>query len=217
MAGMGGAGGASDAAGMATFDAADGAKSGCPTGVALTGQTPTALEGGSSGKTESVTDVCPAGQVLIGYRVSLDVTTSAVGRVQGLCGSIVVGATAGCPVTVVAGASLPQRGVGDAAVDLLCPANQMIVGFNGHADKVVNQLGFDCARIVVDPVPGGYALSLGPISRITPVGATGGNAFIDDCPAGQIAKGNTVVVADDEAAAPIQAFGLVCAAASIRP
>jgi hypothetical protein len=169
--------------------------------------------GGQGGK--PATDMCPAGQVLIGYVVyeSASPAPSVVGKLRGLCGVVSVD-SANCQVTISAGAMLPLHGAFSdmPPVTLSCPANQMVVGITGRAGANLDQIGFGCAPLLLSKVVATYQTSVGATTWLSTVGGPGGNAYQRVCPAGQVSTG-----ADVHAGQVIDAFGLYCSAPVLVP
>jgi len=113
-------------------------------------------------------------------------------------------------VSVVAGATLPERGTPSGQTwSQMCPRDQMVVGFWGRSGRSLDQVGFDCAgvRVSRNP-PGDYVLAVDTtISELSPPnGGDGGMPFRARCPSGQIA-----LTANINAGPWVDAFGLTCA------
>lgn len=89
---------------------------------------------------------------------------------------------------------------------------QTIVGIYGASGVVVDRLGFTCA-----PLSGATSacrttsITLGGTITLTPVGGSGGVAFLDSCPSGTIADGHNVYVEQSSgSAAYVSAYSLTC-------
>jgi hypothetical protein len=65
----------------------------------------------------------------------------------------------------------------------------VIVVAVGHSGGRIDQLGAECAPLVVSFNGGSYQLSIGPLTALAPQGGPGGTAFRDPCPPNQIATG----------------------------
>lgn len=181
------------------------------------GATATAEHGGDGG--DAVTDTCPDGQVVIGYRGSIDdnVPTNlgpinVIGSIATLCGVIGLGGAASDHVTIAPGASLPERGTPRTVLwSQSCPPNQIVIGFSGRSGLALDQISLECAHWVVTRAPSGdLAVSTDSTAALVAAGGDGGSAFQDGCPAGAMARGTNVRVSDW-----LDAFGLVCGSPAI--
>jgi hypothetical protein len=159
------------------------------------------------------TDICPGSQALIGYAgtvidfVQADGSIlSLIGSLQGFCGEL--GFSAGGRMTVLPGAALPLRGrSGDVATwSQMCPGDSVVVRFDGHSGIALDQVAFTCASWVAPLSDAGRELSIDVTTTLPAAGGTGGGAFQDGCPFGQMARGQAV-----RSGSWIDAFGLVCA------
>jgi cysteine-rich repeat protein len=147
-------------------------------------------------------DACPPGQVMIGFAGA---TGASFDQLQVVCG---LPALAGDhQVTIGAGDTLPLRGINAGTpVSSSCAAGEFVVGFEGRAGALVDQLALRCAPLLVTPNGAGYLVSLGTVTTGAVVGGTGGDAFpATDCPTGQLALGASI-----RAGGSIDAFGLRC-------
>ncbi len=184
----------------------------CPTSITLNGQNSTRRYGGSDGNL--YTDVCPSNQVIIGFLGAVDTRSPAsIGRLQAVCGALSIGtsAGAGCDVRMSRASTLPERGAfGASSFTQMCPADQAVVGFQGSSGTLLNQIAFVCAPLVVSRTDAGYAISLGPTHVLSANGGGGGRTFKDGCAAGQVARGDNIVVSNNGARAIVQSFGLIC-------
>jgi hypothetical protein len=209
--GASGAGGTSAGAGGASGGKVDaGVDSGpiCPAGVSVSGQNATPGHGARDITDVLYTDTCPQGQVTIGYTGYVDTRAPAsVGRIQTLCGTLSVTSTGSCQVTATPQAPLPMRGtVGTLMFDETCPANQVVVGFQGRSSVVLDQVGFLCAPLTISRAGTRYTLAIGSTTATPRAGGTGGTAFVEPCPDGQIARGTNVTIYGGF----VGAFGLIC-------
>jgi hypothetical protein len=115
-----------------------------PTGIALTGVTPTAQFGNLNGGV-AFPDACPAGQAVIGYH-GFVATQGWHGQIQALCGTLTLGAGVTPTVTLDAGETLPLRGVfGVVEWTRTCGSDEVVVGFAGRSGALIDQLTFVCA------------------------------------------------------------------------
>ena len=108
--------------------------------------------------------------------------------------------------------SLPARGDGSVvSVTRTCPADQVVVGFDGRVGMYVDQLIFRCATLTISEDRGAYTLSVGQPVAIAPIGGEGGMAGPSiNCAAGTLGIGSVV-----RAGFAIDAFGLACAKPSV--
>jgi hypothetical protein len=185
----------------------------CPSSFDFTSPVPTVVRGGSGGVPRA--RFCPAGQVPVGFSV-YEAKMPAPDVVSGLveiCGTLsVVQAT--CEVTILPGTTLPMSGgTGDQPVaNRNCPPDQMVVAVGGRAGNYVDQISFGCAPLLLSKVGATYQASVGPITWLAPVGGTGGSAFTNICPAGQVAIGSDV-----HSGIILDAFALFCATPVLLP
>jgi hypothetical protein len=105
-------------------------------------------------------DRCPTGQVLTGFRGTVGLFggmgTPLLTSLAGQCGSLKVDGTAGdpFPVTVSPERRAATRGMPQGqAFTALCPANQMVVGFEGRAGSFIDQFVVVCAPLTVASAP----------------------------------------------------------------
>ena len=222
--GSGGTGGG----GTGTGGAASGGGSNCTAcshAITLQSESVTALHGsnGSSGVTYyAYQDRCPGNQVLIGYAGTLrdDVYQLSgapvlqLASLLAICGTVTVNASGG--VTVTPSSGIDARGTDAAAgtFSQICPTNQVVVGFAGHASTIIDQIGFVCARL--QSASGACccsALTIGPNYAFTPEGGTGGSAYSESCPSGQVALGQDLYTATTTTHVGeewVSLFGLLC-------
>jgi hypothetical protein len=113
------------------------------------------------------------------------------------------------PVTVSSEGTLPTRGMPQGqAFTALCPANQMVVGFEGRAGSFIDQFVVVCAPLTAASFPF-LSVARGTFSKLTAVGGTGGDVFQNGCPAGAIAVGYR-----GEAVTVVDTLALACAVPS---
>jgi len=157
-------------------------------------------------------DICPQGQVLVGFSGALKNDGHAT--LQGLCGALKLAvADDAFVVEVGAGASLSARGgPGDTPWVRGCPAHRVVTGFTGRAGSGLEQLTLSCAPLVVsEAMDGGFSVGVGPASPLQAIGGAGGLPFAQtDCPPGQVGSAQNL-----RADATIAAFGLGCAAVDL--
>jgi hypothetical protein len=134
------------------------------------------------------------------------------GRIQALCGS--PGLVPGDLFTVAVGggAALPMRGeIGDLMWTRTCPGGQVMIGFEGRAQGLLDQLVVRCAPLLISEGPGGFAVITGAETSLPPIGGASGDLIpLTKCPAGAIAKAARIRAGDF-----IDAFGLACAELSL--
>ena len=108
--------------------------------------------------------------------------------------------------------SLPARGAGSTvSVTRTCPADQVVVGFDGRVGMYIDQLIFRCATLTISEDRGAYALSIGQPVSIDPIGGMGGMIGPQiNCATGTLGIGTVV-----RAGFAIDAFGLACAKPSV--
>lgn len=223
----GGIAGSSGAAGAAGHDAGSsgGASGGkldagmetgpiCPADVALAGSDATPGHGTRYLSDVLYTDNCTQNQVVIGYTGYVDTRTPvSIGTIQTICADLSVTSSGTCQITASPGTMLPMRGtVGTVAFNQTCPANQVVVGFQGRALEVLYQVGFQCAPLVISRVGANYNVSVGPTTPTTRAGGTDGTAFVEPCAAGEVARGTNVTIYQGF----VGAFGLICGTPSLR-
>jgi hypothetical protein len=110
--------------------------------------------------------------------------------VQTLCGHATIEWTGSeYQISVTQGTTLPLRGQPTGSTwQRHCPADQVIVGFDGRSSGYVDQLSFRCAPLASAD---GTTVTVGPITTLPPAGGDNGSVFpTTDCPSGQVAKGS---------------------------
>jgi hypothetical protein len=201
-----------------TMDAGPDPTAQCPSSLSFTGVNAT-TEHGMPQNGPTSTDVCPDGQILVGYRLSAttpsNFNTALVSRIEPSCGTLSIAPDqVGCKFVVSAGARLPTRGqFSNGSVAQNCPPNQVIVAFKGRSGRDTDQLGFGCAPLEITKVNTSFRTTVGAVTFLGTVGGTGGSFFQDGCPSNQVAIGNKIT---DENGF-IGAFGLVCASITLAP
>jgi hypothetical protein len=182
-----------------------------PSPISWSGQFATAQQGGDGGSPSL--DVCPSGQVVVGYRgVVSNPGIVIVGNLQTLCGIASVGGAASDQVVVAPGAALPVRGTAPGTPwTQQCPTDQIVIGFSGRSGNLLDQIRFTCAHWIVSSSDAGPSLSIDSVTTLIAAGGGGGSAFpLQECPPGQMAVGSLIDSGDW-----IDAFGLVCGMPSI--
>ncbi len=174
--------------------------SGCASLGTVAG-TDTTIRGNASGGTLFV-DGCPAGQVMVGIAGSVGASWD---QVQVVCGAPSLSDTPA--VTLAAGATLPLRGTNvNVAVTSMCPADQVVIGFDGRAGALMDQIALRCAPVTFAVGSSAYTVTLGTAAAVTPVGGSGGSEFATtDCAAGELALGANI-----RAGGSTDGFGLIC-------
>lgn len=180
-----------------------------PKGISLAGSTSTKQVGNPSGGSPA-DDRCPMGQALIGFTGALSNAGGYLGKVQGHCATLNLSTSVPYTITTTTGATLPEHGTFTAAPwSSLCPADQVVVGFEGRSGNLVDQISLHCAPLIISGPP--YAVTLGSFSVLPSVGGAGGNPFSSiDCPAGQIVTAGHIRTGDG-----VDAFGLTCSNISL--
>jgi hypothetical protein len=198
----------------------------CSHAITLQSEAATAQHGSSSSTGVTYTaheDRCPSNQVLIGYAATLrddvyqsnNTPVTQLGSLVAICGTVNVGAAG--EVTVTPASGLDPRGTDGAlgTSSQICPTNQVVVGFAGHSGTIIDQIGFVCASLSSTAAACCCsALITGSTYAFTPVGGTGGSAYSESCPSGQVALGQRLYTATTTKHAGeewVSLFGLLCA------
>jgi hypothetical protein len=170
--------------------------------VGVDGVTDTEIEGNVAGGTLFV-DTCPSGQVMVGVAGSIGASFD---QIQVVCGTLALDAS--LSVNLAAGDTLPLRGANiNDPVMSVCPPNQLVVGMDGRAGTLLDQLALRCAPLSVMASGTTYTPALGDPMLLDPVGGEGGQPFTGiDCPAGELAIGANI-----RGGGSIDGFGLICA------
>jgi hypothetical protein len=207
--------------GDATGDASDAtdasadAGASCPMSISLRKPTPTGRHGWMGGNSTVYTDICPNGQVVVGYVLydSVNPSPESIGRIQTLCGTVAITGSP-CRVTISPGATMPLRGrfSDRPPVTQRCPPDQMVVAFRGRSSGEVIQIAFGCASLTLSPGPLGPQTSIGPVTWFPPVGGPSGTPFTDGCSGGDVATGSDIY-----SQYYIDAFGLYCSTPVVTP
>jgi hypothetical protein len=150
----------------------------------LNGATSTATQGTDGGT--ATTSLCPGDQVVVGYQGTVNHPSIVfVASVQLICGEVdVVGPT---QLSISTGVTLPVQGsTGDTTFSATCPAGQAVVGIYGNYGLLVDQLGLECAPLTRTSTG---SISVGSSTQLPANGGTGGGAYDDPCPSGQVVRG----------------------------
>lgn len=183
-----------------------------PLTVVLSPGTSTPIRGNTGTEIAVYQDACPNGSAVIGLHVvtnsSQNQGIEVVAQLQTVCGSLKVSADR-TAVQVTLGNPLFWRGaVAGPVGDLLCPQDQVVMGFEGHSFQLLDQLAVRCVPLTVT----GTTVSSGTPTTLPPAGGTGGSTFSrTDCPAGQVAGGTNIGVSN-----LISAFGLICVTVGVH-
>ena len=161
--------------------------------------TDTTIQGNAAGGT-LYADTCPSGQVMVGVSGTVGASWD---QIQVVCG--VPSLNDALAITLAAGATLPLRGTNVTTPAIsMCPADQVVVGFDGRAGALMDQIALRCAPATF--ATGSYTVTPGTATAVAPVGGTGGVAFpTTDCGAGTIAIGANI-----RAGGSNDGFGLIC-------
>ncbi len=165
----------------------------------------------SSGGT-SRDDACPQGQVLIGFNGTIGTDVGYLRSVSGVCATLTMQAQAPYAITTTQAASLPVRETAKAiAQAALCPANQVVVGFQGRSGGYIDAIWFKCAPLSVGPGPG-YGLVVGATTDTALIGGqTGGSPFNAIlCAANQVA-----VAQQPTGGNSVNSFGFACSEVAV--
>lgn len=149
-------------------------------------------------------DTCPGDQVLVGVNGHVQEDGfELLTAVSGTCATVSVGQN-GAVTTNVQG-MLPVHGDEEFGIpfSVMCPANQVAVGFEGNAGTAIDAMTLRCAPISV----GGTMIAIGAASPVLPgPGGTMGTPYTVSCPGGTLARGRFGF-----ADSVLQSFGLHCA------
>ncbi|WP_437735192.1 hypothetical protein [Sorangium sp. So ce1335] len=194
--------------------ACDGEPCPTPTGVDVADQGYTELRGNVGTATPAM-ERCPGSQVIVGVRGALGTLGESFihGKIQAQCGHLELTGDGSYTITTAPGDVTPLQGTyGSESWDIMCPENEVVVGFSGWSGSYLDLLFIACAPLVVTGPPGDLRVELGPVTWPDGVGGDGGSEFPDTfCGADQIANRFQAVVAGG----PVAAFGLGCATPSL--
>ena len=192
-------------------DDLDGCLSDCrqgPTGIDYGSQTPLTQQGNANGG-DAFDDECPSGEVLIGIRGA---TGGWLHQIRGVCGVLALVDPGAIALSVTESSLMPIRGqLGGQAYDATCPAGSAVVGFDGRAGSLVDQIELRCAPLFLADDGVDLSIGFGGPNDLAPVGGNGGQPFPQaDCPAGEVAT-----IANIRAGDSIDAFGVTCRPVSL--
>lgn len=146
---------------------------------------------GTPGLGTDYMDNCPTGEAVIGFHGSeaRSPTMPWLQAIQTQCGRLTIGPAPGYAVTTSTGMLHPAHGLTSGNDwSALCPANQVVVGFEGRQSDWIAQLTFRCAPLTVTISPTGPTLTVGGITKTEAAGSEAGSPFDPiDCAPGQIA------------------------------
>jgi hypothetical protein len=169
----------------------------------------TELQGYSGAEATNLQDGCAPGAVVIGVNAGSDDGggLDVVAQLQTKCGAPSVGTDG--KITIAPSATLPLRGGISSPLHALdCPANDVLMGFDGHAGALLDQLSVRCAPLLL----AGKAVTIGTPTDIGPEGGAGGTPFPrTDCPAGMVAVGTNTALRNW-----VSGFGLICAPVGVK-
>jgi hypothetical protein len=162
-------------------------------------------------------DVCPEGQVLIGFQAGASGKGAALSGLGAICGVVSLSSLDPHAVTISPGKSLPSHGT--SVYDITsetCEAGQVVVGFDGQeitemtGGTFLSTVSLHCAPLVIDGLPSAPKISFGPIVPLPPLGSETADMSAPvigkGCPEGQIG-----VASRGRATSVVDAFGLGCA------
>jgi len=176
--------------------------------VFVSGVAQNSMISGNAGGGVRFDDVCPAGQVMIGFDGGIRGGSTYLGVLSVVCGRL--GETVN-GLTINNGMAFPLRG-GDGnggGIAQRCRAGEVVVGYGGRAGRLVDQLYLSCAPVVQN----GDRVLTGPAQALAPAGGQGGEPFAPvNCPIDTLAVGGIIRAGDG-----IDAVGLICAPITIRP
>jgi hypothetical protein len=167
--------------------------SSCSFPVAVSGASPTAQQGGDGGT--AYTDTCPANQVVIGFQGFLTLPSAGLTLIEGLqavCGQLSAQGPSPARMTASVGAMLPIRGASlGSPWTLMCPSDEVVVGFAGRSGSDLDQVGFECAAWSAPSEDAGAPLEMGSTVTLPAVGGDGGLPFEEGCPSGEMVRGTS--------------------------
>jgi hypothetical protein len=209
-----------DAEGDASSEAADGeidedASTGRPVGIAIAGTVASALASPSASGGAYARN-CPRDAVVIGYMGTVNAPDASVDWLrsfQPICGSLTVTGVPPYVVETSSSATLAQVGDtrGDIDQTVVCPPDQVVVGFGAHSGSFIDSIAFTCAPLDIASGDAGYELSVGETTALAAIGGPRGMTFTQvQCPPGAVAVGNA-----GKAGRDINSVGLLCGTPSL--
>ncbi|WP_438018390.1 hypothetical protein WMF18_04645 [Sorangium sp. So ce315] len=212
--GAGGEAGGGGTGGEAGGGECDGELCPTPTGVDVVDQGDTEVRG-NRGTAMPAMERCPGRQVIVGFRGTLGTLGESYihGKIQAQCGHLELTGDGSTTITTTPGDVTALQGAyGSESWDILCPDNEVAVGFSVWAGSYVDALFIACAPLRVTGPPGDLRVEIGPVTWPDGVGGDGGSELPDTfCGTDQIANRFQTVSANG----PIAAFGLGCATPSL--
>jgi hypothetical protein len=180
-----------------------------PIGLAIGAPMPIPQAVGNASGTD-YRDICPGGQVVIGYVGKLNNSNGYHVQIQALCGKINLTGSGPWNITTTTGTVLPMRGgSGSAPWSEVCPANQMVVGFMAKFMQRIDTLSFSCAGLVVSS--DGSMISEGTVTALPLVGTGVTTTTVrSSCPTGSVAT-----VSNFNAGVALNVFGIECSSISL--
>ena len=187
-----------------------------PTSIVLTERLNSSLHGGM-GETDAHADTCPGDQVLVGARGSLfpeafgEGTRPLVGSIAAICAEVSLPDDASSNISTGPTATLQERGtVREMTWTQLCPSGQIVVGIGGRSGEALDQIQILCAEWRPSPGEGRLVRATDTALGLPLEGGTGGMAFQEWCPEGQLAAGLLI-----KAGFVVDALGISCATAQL--
>jgi hypothetical protein len=187
----------------------------------LGGDMNTGLAGGDGGA--PFLDMCPEGQVVIGYNGSLNSTSlgingvpiTVIGSLQTVCGTLSLDNDAASFVTIKQGATLESRPAPSTNPwSSVCPENKVVIGVTGYFGDALDKFSIQCTQLRITKSPTGDVVSP-DMSTIQVLGPNGGDAgsmmYSEVCPEGTMAQGSNI----RSMTSWVVAFGLVCGSPSV--
>ena len=186
-----------------------------PTSVTLTERWYSSLHGGKGGDVYG--DTCPANQVLVGARGSL--LPEALGEgdppwissIAAICAEVSLLGDAASAVSTGPVATLQERGtMRDMTWIQQCPDGQIAVGMAGRSGEALDRFSLICAAWQPSESEGRLVRADDTALGLPSAGGSGGSAFEQWCPEGQLATGFL-----SKAHAWVDALGISCATAML--
>jgi hypothetical protein len=169
--------------------------------IAAAGEVQSTLVNGNANGGMRHVDICQDDAVMIGVAGEIRQGTDYIGRIQVMCGRVLV---RNGMVGIEAGQPLPLRGALGGPDDFrsICQGGEAVVGYSGRAGALVDQLVMYCAPLVVQNDGITWNVSLPQM----PVGGAGGNPFAQQsCLPGKVAVGAHIQAGD-----ALDGFGIRC-------
>jgi hypothetical protein len=148
---------------------------------------------------------------VIGYKGTVnepDASVNWLRSFQPICGTLVVTGDETFAVQTLPSETLAQVGDtnGSVAQTVMCPPDQMVVGFGAHSGSFIDSIAFSCAPLEIVSTDAGYAVVVGGATTMASIGGPRGMTLtLVTCPIGTIAVGSA-----GKAGRDINSFGLLC-------